>query len=126
MRTLTQRAYGVRCVLHSQKLDAAAAYMQCVFRTHAFPHMGSVAQMNNVARWRRRADWLRAAVGVSTERHQLVETPRTTRRRVAAGVAVLSVVHTLLKDVRLLAHDDGDGKPQRYLSWYGGMVTCLL
>jgi hypothetical protein len=90
-----------------------------------FPYM-ALLQMNNVARWRRRADWLRATVGLCTERHQLVETPRTTRRRVAAGVHVLPVVHTLLQDVRFLAHDDGDGNPQRYLSWYGGIVTRLL
>ncbi len=36
------------------------------------------------------------------------------------------IVWTLLHDDRMLAHDDGEGRPLRYLSWYGGIVTSML
>jgi hypothetical protein len=35
-------------------------------------------------------------------------------------------VWTLLQDDRMLAHDDGEGRPLRYMSLYGGIVTKLL
>jgi hypothetical protein len=35
-------------------------------------------------------------------------------------------VLTLLRDDRMLAHDDGEGRPLRYMSLYGGMVTSML
>ncbi len=35
-------------------------------------------------------------------------------------------VSTLLQDHRMLAHDDGEGRPLRYMSLYGGMVTSML
>ncbi len=46
------------------------------------------------------------------------EEPR--RRSGSDAVAVL------LRDYRMLAHDDGDGRPLRYMSLYGGMVTRML
>jgi hypothetical protein len=33
---------------------------------------------------------------------------------------------TLLRDDRMLAHDDGEGQPLRYLSLYGGIVAGML
>lgn len=87
--------------------------------------------MDNVARWRRlRGDWLRAAVWVSFVQQQH-EHPETKRRRVAdetdvSPVAPVSPVHTFLHDARMHGHDDGDGKPLRYLSWFGGIVTRFL
>jgi hypothetical protein len=35
-------------------------------------------------------------------------------------------VWTLLRDDRILAHDDGEGQPRRYMSLYGGIVTKML
>jgi hypothetical protein len=35
-------------------------------------------------------------------------------------------MRTFLHDERMLGHDDGEGRPLRYLSWYGGMVTRFL
>jgi hypothetical protein len=35
-------------------------------------------------------------------------------------------VWTLLQDYRMLAHDDGEGRPLRYMSLYGGMLTGML
>jgi hypothetical protein len=35
-------------------------------------------------------------------------------------------VWTLLRDYRMLAHDDGEGRPLRFMSLYGGMVTKML
>jgi hypothetical protein len=35
-------------------------------------------------------------------------------------------VAVVLRDGRMLAHDDGEGRPLRYLSLYGGMVTSML
>jgi hypothetical protein len=35
-------------------------------------------------------------------------------------------VWTLLQDDRMLAHDDGEGRPLRCMSLYGGMVTKML
>jgi hypothetical protein len=35
-------------------------------------------------------------------------------------------VSVLLRDYRMLAHDDGEGRPLRYMSLYGGVVTKML
>jgi hypothetical protein len=35
-------------------------------------------------------------------------------------------VSVLLRDYRMLAHDDGEGRPLRFMSLYGGMVTKML
>ncbi len=35
-------------------------------------------------------------------------------------------VWTMLRDYRMLAHDDGEGRPLRYMSLYGGIVTKML
>jgi hypothetical protein len=80
--------------------------------------------MNNVARWRRlRGAWLRATVGVSLLQ-QTREKCDTKQQQV--DVSPVSPVHTFLHDARMLGHDDGDGRPLRYLSWFGGMVTRFL
>jgi hypothetical protein len=42
------------------------------------------------------------------------------------AVPALQCVWTVLRDSRMLAHDDGEGQPLRYMSLYGGMVTTLL
>ncbi len=87
----------------------------------------SPAQIDNATRWRRlRGDWLRATIGVSLLQ-QTHEHCNTKRRRVdKADVAPVSPVHTFLHDARMLGHDDGEGRPLRYLSWFGGMVTRFL
>jgi hypothetical protein len=80
--------------------------------------------MDNATRWRRlRGDWLRATVGVSLLQ-EMHEHRDMKRRRV--DEADVAPVHTLLHDARMLGHDDGDGRPLRYLSWFGGMVTRFL
>jgi hypothetical protein len=43
-----------------------------------------------------------------------------------ADVSSVSPVHTFLHDARMLGHDDGEGRPLRYLSWFGGIVTRFL
>ncbi len=35
-------------------------------------------------------------------------------------------VAVVLRDGRMLAHGDGEGRPLRYMSLYGGMVTSML
>jgi hypothetical protein len=35
-------------------------------------------------------------------------------------------VRTLLRDDRMLAHDDGVGRPLRCMSLYGGIVATML
>jgi hypothetical protein len=37
-----------------------------------------------------------------------------------------SPITAVLRDDRILAHDDGEGRPLRYMSLYGGMVTNML
>jgi hypothetical protein len=32
----------------------------------------------------------------------------------------------MLRDYRMLAHDDGEGRPLRCMSLYGGIVTKML
>ncbi len=74
-------------------------------------------------RWRRlRRDWLRGAVCISSDAAVVAVTPNTSEgaRRCHRSV------WTLLRDDRMLAHDDGEGRPLRYLSWYGGIVTSML
>jgi hypothetical protein len=44
----------------------------------------------------------------------------------AVDVRCRRSVWTLLRDYRMLAHDDGDGRPLRYMSLYGGVVTNML
>jgi hypothetical protein len=85
------------------------------------------AQIDNAARWRRlRGDWLRATVELSTQQqtHEQSETDMETETcETATDVPPL---HTFMHDARMLAHDDGEGRPLRYLSLYGGMVTRFL
>jgi hypothetical protein len=35
-------------------------------------------------------------------------------------------VAVMLRDYRMLGHDDGEGRPLRYMSLYGGMVATML
>jgi hypothetical protein len=35
-------------------------------------------------------------------------------------------IAAVLRDYRMLGHDDGEGRPRRYMSLYGGMVTKML
>jgi hypothetical protein len=35
-------------------------------------------------------------------------------------------IAAVLRDYRMLGHDDGEGRPLRYMSLYGGMVTKML
>jgi hypothetical protein len=70
---------------------------------------------------RLRAHWLRAAVALSTGAADLV----------AAGhdgfcVSLLLQLLLLLRDGRMRGCDDGEGRPLRYLSWYGGRVASML
>jgi hypothetical protein len=82
------------------------------------------AQIDNATRWRRlRGVWLCATVGVSLLQ-QTHEHCNTKRRRV--DKADVAPVQTFLHDARMLGHDDGEGRPLRYLSWFGGMVTRFL
>jgi hypothetical protein len=37
-----------------------------------------------------------------------------------------AMVAAMLRDHRMLGHDDGEGRPLRYMSLYGGMVTKML
>lgn len=83
------------------------------------------AQIDNAARWRRhRGDWLRATAELSTQQtHEQSETNMETETETATDVSPL---RTFMHDSRMLAHDDGEGRPLRYLSLYGGMVTRFL
>jgi hypothetical protein len=92
-------------------------------------------------RWRRlRRDWLRACVHLSNEcatvtvhddggiykrlrsRHHTLDAEELPLRRGSAS----ETVSVLLRDYRMLAHDDGEGRPLRFMSLYGGMVTKML
>jgi hypothetical protein len=87
------------------------------------------AQVHNAARWRRlRGDWLRATVGFSSlsSVQQQAHLDTKQRRLDEADVTPVSPVHTFLHDERMLGNDDGEGKPLRYLSLYGGIVTRFL
>ncbi len=41
-------------------------------------------------------------------------------------VTITVSVAAMLRDYRMLAHDDGEGRPLRYMSLYGGIVAKML
>jgi hypothetical protein len=85
------------------------------------------AQIDNATRRRRpRGDWLCATFGVSLLQQQHGHCDTNRRRVDEADVSSVSPVHTFLHDARMLGHDDGEGRPLRYLSWFGGIVTRFL
>jgi hypothetical protein len=64
-----------------------------------------------------RAHWLRAVVARSRNNaHFWLRSFR----------AASAMVHVLLCDARMRGCDDGEGRPLRYLSWYGGRVASML
>ncbi len=92
-------------------------------------------------RWRRlRRHWLCAGVCISDERAavtavtDVVGSSRRLRSRVVRSLddgrrhrwSGSESVAVVLRDGRMLAHDDGEGRPLRYMSLYGGMVTSML
>jgi hypothetical protein len=113
-------------------------------------------QVAGRSRWHRlRRDWLCATVCVSSNTAAVAVDPDAVRpvhtwsgwlhflpcfvRGSQASVGSVRVdveeerasrcrrsVWTLLQDHRMLAHDDGEGRPLRYMSLYGGIVTKLL
>jgi transcriptional regulator of acetoin/glycerol metabolism len=82
--------------------------------------------------------WLCAAVCISNERAAVTavadvsssSSSSSSRRLRSRVVHVLDDVRrsvaVVLRDDRMLAHDDGEGRPLRYMSLYGGMVTRML
>ena len=104
-------------------------------------------QVAGSQRWRRlRRDWLRATVCMSSEVAVVAVDPDTAtpssthgrwswlqslfRSRDSGDDGDASrcrrSVWTLLRDYRMLAHDDGEGRPLRYMSLYGGIVAKML
>lgn len=75
------------------------------------------AQAARTARWRRRrsSHWLQAVVACGTGAADAL-------RATVEPSPVLQLLH----DGRLTACDDGEGRPLRYMSWYGGMVAAML
>jgi hypothetical protein len=113
-------------------------------------------QVAGRSRWHRlRRDWLCATVCISSDTAAVAVAPDTVRPvhtwsgrlhflpgLVHGSQASVGSVHvdvevdhasrcrrsvwTLLQDDRMLAHDDGEGRPLRYMSLYGGIVAKLL
>jgi hypothetical protein len=102
-------------------------------------------QVAGSVRWRRlRRDWLQATVCISNERATVVDDATTTTTAAVTGVAsatrarkrlrsatgpgteLPAVIAAMLRDYRMLAHDDGEGRPLRCMSLYGGVVTKML
>jgi hypothetical protein len=102
-------------------------------------------QVAGSVRWRRlRRDWLQATVCLSNERATVVDDaaaatssvePDGARKRLRSAsmmetepqtVTVTVSVAAMLRDYRMLAHDDGEGRPLRYMSLYGGIVAKML
>jgi hypothetical protein len=106
-------------------------------------------QVAGKARWQRlRRDWLQATVCISNERATVVDdaagaaaavtgaasaTRARKRLRSAMETAMETTLRTvtvsvaaMLRDYRMLAHDDGKGRPLRCMSLYGGIVTKML
>ena len=85
-------------------------------------------------RWRQlRRHWLCAGVCISDERAAVtavadvdVDGSKRPRRDDGRRWSASESVAAVLRDGRMLAHDDGEGRPLRYMSLYGGMVTSML
>ena len=95
--------------------------------------VSSGSQVAAHRRWHRlRRYWLCAGVCISNERATvtaIADVGGSKRlkwddgRRRWSGSESVAVV---LRDGRMLAHDDGEGQPLRYLSLYGGIVAGML
>jgi hypothetical protein len=86
-------------------------------------------QVAGSVRWQRlRRDWLQATVCISNERGTVVDTAATTITTSAEGARMSPSINiaAMLRDYRMLAHDDGEGRPLRCMSLYGGIVTKML
>jgi hypothetical protein len=100
-------------------------------------------QVAGSVRWRRlRRNWLQAMVCISNERATVVDDATATaavmasakrmrmRKRLRSatgpGNELPAVIAAMLRDYRMLAHDDGEGRPLRCMSLYGGIVTKML
>jgi hypothetical protein len=98
-------------------------------------------QVAGSVRWRRlRRDWLQATVCISNERATVIDDATATaavmasakrmRKRLPSatgpGTELPAVIAAMLRDYRMLAHDDGEGRPLRCMSLYGGIVTKML
>jgi hypothetical protein len=69
----------------------------------------------------------RAAVTAVADVSSSSSSSRRLRSRVVrSSDDVRRSVAVVLRDDRMLAHDDGEGRPLRYMSLYGGMVTRML
>ncbi len=94
----------------------------------------SGSQVAASRRWRRlRRHWLCAGVCISNERAAAaavadvdVDGSKRLRRDDGRRWSGSESVAVVLRDYRMLAHDDGEGRPLRYMSLYGGMVTSML
>jgi hypothetical protein len=103
-------------------------------------------QVAGSVRWRRlRRNWLQATVCISNERATVIDTTAAAaaaaavtgaasatraRKRLRSAMETtlrtVTVIAAMLQDYRMLAHDDGEGRPLRCMSLYGGIVTKML
>ena len=94
--------------------------------------VASGSQVAASRRWHRlRRYWLCAGVCISNERAAMTavaDVDGSKRLKWGDGRrwSGSESVAVLLGDDRMLAHDDGEGRPLRYMSLYGGMVTSML
>ncbi len=96
----------------------------------------SGSQVAASRRWRQlRRHWLCAGVCISDERAAVtadadVDVDVDVSKRLKWGDgrrwSGSESVAVVLRDGRMLAHADGEGRPLRYMSLYGGMVTRML
>jgi hypothetical protein len=103
----------------------------CVGRAECV-RVASGCQVAGSRRWRRlRRHWLRAAVcisdGSATSTGVADGGSKSSNRRSKRSRAVCDPpIAAVLRDYRMLGHDDGEGRPRRYMSLYGGIVTKML
>jgi hypothetical protein len=93
-------------------------------------------QVHEAQRWRRhRRDWLRAVVSLSCGKAECAVQECAVQECAVQpdpylhgdrDTARLALLPALLHDVRMEGADDGEGRPKRYLSWFGGIVACML
>ncbi len=99
---------------------ATADWIRC-YVWYAF-----LRQVAGRLRWHRlRRDWLRAVVCINDCAVVAVD-PIIRPGSTACDVSHRCTVWTMLSDYRILAHDDSEGRPLRYMSLYGGIVTKML
>jgi hypothetical protein len=93
-------------------------------------------QVHESQRWRRqRCDWLRAVVSLSCGEAECAVQECAVQECAVQPVpypdgdgdpARSALLPALLQDARMKGVDDGEGRPKRYLSWFGGRVACML